>query len=184
MLAEAYAEKGDSRAISLVNQLNKFHPVTAKAILARYYLRSGDSAWALEALKTALTEFRVYPWVQNKVLFRSFDLGLELANAIPDRAMELFEMFSEPFCVKILEYARNIKLMQIAAALSPIEEIKALQQFEPHVHWEEEFLRYRLQVYQKSNHSLAPLAQKELNEFVKNKEEGFPDASSVTSTLN
>jgi hypothetical protein len=177
MLAEAYAEKGDTRALSLVNQLNKFHPVTAKAILARYYLRSGDSAWALEALKTALTEFRVYPWVQTKVLFRSFDLGLELANAIPDRAMELFEMFSEPFCVKILEYARKIKLMQIAAALSPIEEIKALQQFEPHVHWEEEFLRYRLQVYQKSNHSLAPLAQKELNEFVKNKEEGFPDAS-------
>ena len=67
--------------------------------------------------------------------------------------------------------------MQIAAALSPIEGIKALQQFEPHVHWEEELLRYRLQVYQKSNHSLAPLAQKELNEFVKNKEEGFPDAS-------
>ena len=46
MLAEAYAEKGDSRALSLVNQLNKFHPVTAKAILARYHLRSGNSSLA------------------------------------------------------------------------------------------------------------------------------------------
>jgi hypothetical protein len=177
MLAEAYAEKGDSRALSLVNQLNKFHPVTAKAILARYYLRSGDPARALEALKTALTEFRVYPWVQIKVLYRSFDLGLELVNAIPGRAMDLFEMFSEPFCVRIHEYTRKIKLIQISAALPPSEGIKALWQVEPHFPWTEEFLRYRLQVYRKTNHSLAPLAQKELNEFVKNKEEGFPDAS-------
>jgi hypothetical protein len=177
MLAEAHAEKGDSRALSLVNQLNKFHPVTAKAILARYYLRSGDPARALSALKTALTEFRVYPWVQLKVLYRSFELGLELVNAIPDRAMELFELYSEPFCVRIHEYSRNITLMQISAALSPIEGIKALQQLEPHVPWTEEFLRYRLQVYQKSNHSLTSLAQRELNEFVKNKGEVFFDAS-------
>jgi tetratricopeptide (TPR) repeat protein len=177
MLAEAYAEKGDSRALSLVNQLNKFHPVTAKAILARYYLRSGDPARALEALKTALTELRVYPWVQTKVLYRSFDLGLELVNAIPDRAMELFELFSEPFCVKIYEYERNIKLIQIAAALSPSEGIKALQQVEPHVPWAEEILRYRLQVYQKSNHSLAPLAQKELDEFLKHKRDSFAGSS-------
>jgi hypothetical protein len=177
MLGEAYAEKGDSRALSLVNQLNKFHPVTAKAILARYYLRSGDPARALEALKTALTEFRVYPWVQIKVLYRSFDLGLELVNAIPDRAMDLFEMFSEPFSVRIHENTRKIKLIQISAALPAVQGIKALQQVEPHVPWTEEFLRYRLHVYQKSNHSLEPLAQKELNEFVKNKGEGFFDAS-------
>ena len=86
-------------------------------------------------------------------------------------------MFSEPFSVRIHENTRKIKLIQISAALPAVQGIKALQQVEPHVPWTEEFLRYRLQVYQKSNHSLAPQAQKELNEFVKNKEEGFPDAS-------
>ena len=46
---------------------------------------------------------------------------------------------------------------------------------EPHVPWNEEFLRYRFQVYRESNHSLAPLAQKELDDFLKHKQDSFFD---------
>ena len=175
MLAEAYAEKGDSRALSLVNQLNKFHPVTAKVILARYHWRSGNSSLALDALKTALTNFRVYPWVQFRVMYRSFDLALEMVNTLPEKALELFELLSEPFCVKIHEYTRGVKLIQIASTLPPTQGIKALQQLEPHFPWNEGFLRYRMQVYQELNHSLAPLAQKELDAFLKHKQDSFFD---------
>ena len=149
--------------------------MTAKALLARYYLRNEEPAQALEALKSALTELQAYPWVQIKVLYRSLELGLELANILPDRAMEIFELFSGPFCVKIHEYTRKIMLIQISTVLSTTQGIKALKQVEPHVPWNEEILGYRLHVYQKTNHSLAALAQKELNEFLENKEDSFAD---------
>jgi len=76
---------------------------------------------------------------------------------------------------EIHEYTRGVKLIQIASTLPPTQGIKALQQLEPHFPWNEGFLRYRMQVYQELNHSLAPLAQKELDAFLKHKQDSFFD---------
>jgi predicted membrane-bound spermidine synthase len=177
MLAEAYAEKGDSKTTFLVNRLKEYYPVTAAAILARYHWRTGNKKMAMEALTSAFTNFRIYPWARYYVMFRTLHLGQEMAATSPEVAEAVFELIKEPFSVRILETARKFTMLYISPKLNPAQKLKAVQQFEPHIPWEEEFLKIRLQIYRDTNHSMALQAEKDLKEFLKNKEESLDDVS-------
>ena len=172
MLAEAYAEKGHYKALPLINQLKKYFPVTAEAILAKYYLRSKDPEQALNSMREVFTNLRTYPWVMVPVMYRALLQATEMARYFPVMAPVIFELVSEPFCVSILDRARKSAMLEISNDL-PIEKaVEALQEFEPHVPWNEGFLRARFEVYKETNHSMIQQAEKDLNDFLKNKNVG------------
>jgi hypothetical protein len=173
LLAEAYAEKGYYKALPLINQLKKYFPVTAEAILAKYYLRSKDPEQALNSMREVFTNLRTYPWVMVPVMYRALLQATEMARTFPVMAPVLFELVSEPFCVSILERNRKAAMLEISNDL-PIEKaVEALQEFEPHVPWNEGFLRARFEVYKETNHSMIQQAEKDLNDFLKNKNVGL-----------
>jgi len=173
MLAEAYAEKGHYKALPLINQLKKYFPVTAEAILAKYYLRSKDPEQALNSMREVFTNLRTHPWVMVPVMYRALIQATEMARTFPVMAPVLFELVSEPFCVSILERYRKAAMLEISNDL-PIEKaVEALQEFEPHVPWNEGFLRARFEVYKETNHSMIQQAEKDLNDFLKNKNVGL-----------
>jgi len=68
-------------------------------------------------------------------------------------------------------------MMRIAAKLPAVQVVKFMNQLEPHIPWNEEFLRYRMNIYKETKHSLAPQAEKDLNYFLKNKTEGYTTIS-------
>jgi len=106
------------------------------------------------------------------VMYRALLQANEMARTFPVMAPVLFELVSEPFCVSILERNGKAEMLEISNDL-PIEKaVEALQEFEPHVLWNEGFLRARFEVYKETNHSMIQQAEKDLNDFLKNKNVG------------
>lgn len=169
MLAESLAEKGDSDALALAEQLKSFFPVDASAIMARFYLRTARPGLAYEHLENSLLAFRSDPWVIKQIIFRSLNLALEFCDRHPEYAQKIFTLLSEPFSVWILESTRRNILVEISTRLDNQACIDALTQLEPHIFpFDKPLLEYRLNCYKQANHPLTERAAEELQQFINN----------------
>jgi spermidine synthase len=166
MLAEALAEQGDRRALSVLPDVARVWPGSAAAIEAVMFQRSGETNLALAALERAVAGFRVDPWNSWEVMNRTLAFVLETATADPRVAGRLFDLLVEPFSVNILEWERVYALVTLATLIDCRHGELALAQFEPNVPRKEGILRYRAECYAKSGNPLLGKARRDLESFL------------------
>ena len=166
LVAEALADKGDSRAIQLVEKLQVLWPVEADAIRARFYWKTKQPEPALQAYMAAFKRLRSDPWPYGVIMSRTLNLALEMAKDNPKAARQLFDLLSVPFSVGIMNESRSLVLLDLAGQLGNPEIVEALKHFEPHLIWKRPFLNKRADVYKKVGDPRAKQAEKDLNEFL------------------
>ena len=92
-----------------------------------------------------------------------------LAGRDPSLARRMFAALDQPLAVRAAEEDRLIARAEIsqqidfAGLCGP-----AIGALEPHVPWNESFLRLRRDCYRAAGHRLLPAAERELNEFLGN----------------
>ena len=81
-------------------------------------------------------------------------------------AGRLFDSLAEPFAVHVLDEERKRTFLYVGSVRGPKFAAEALRQFEPHVLWEENFLRNRLATYEAIGDPQAGRAARDLKAFL------------------
>jgi spermidine synthase len=166
MLADLEAETGSDNAVSLIEQLRRYQPGEADAILATLRFRQGRFEDAAAALEAAFGDFRASPWA----LYRFKERGVALASAVavrrPDLAVRMFDGLKSPFAIRALEDER----LATEANLTRLLDFKgqchgAVTALEPHVPWSRSFLTLRLDCYRAVGDPRLGAAMRDLEEF-------------------
>jgi predicted membrane-bound spermidine synthase len=160
----ALADVGDEMAIDYAERLHADWPVDADAIMARFYWRVADYENALLALQKSFLGFRLNPWRVRGVMEHELNLATEM-SMYKQFARPVFDLLSEPFSVYSLESLRKDALLGIASRLGEDLGAKVLSFSEPHVPWNEGYLRYRLWNYTKLDNPLAVKAAQDLQDY-------------------
>lgn len=169
LIAEGMAHAGDPRAEDHLQQLAAVAPVDAELLRARWLMQQQREDEAAASLLAGYRALRTYPWVDWGQVTRSFDLARQLSASSPENARAFFDALAEPFAVYLFQDdRRRLRLEAALRARDPARCAAAVEDFEPHVPWQEAFLRGRLACYQESGHRLAERAQSELETFLSN----------------
>ncbi|MBW2522215.1 MAG: fused MFS/spermidine synthase [Deltaproteobacteria bacterium] len=171
VLSTLMAENGDDSILEIIIEVRQNWPGLADAIMARYYWRKNMREKALGAMEKALYRFRTDPWQNNAVMSHTLNIAMEMARTDKEVALRLEKGLAEPFSVHIFDDYRNIVLTQVAAAIDNDHGLAVMEQWEPHVPWQEAFLQQRLQIYTAAEHPGKVQAEKDLREFLKNKKQ-------------
>ncbi|MEN8136013.1 MAG: fused MFS/spermidine synthase [Thermodesulfobacteriota bacterium] len=165
VVAESLAEMGHSSALNYIVQLRSYWPLTAEAVLARFYWQTGERELAYKTLENVFINFRTNPWPQNIVMRHSLALMEEMATTDKELAEKLYKLLSEPFSVYILESIRLENLLAIAKNIDDQHVADAIERFEPYPLWNQDFLENRLRAYSQTGNALAEQAKKDLDVF-------------------
>ena len=169
MICEARAELGnETGAMQLIESLEKKGWSEVHPLKARLFLRLEKPEKAFESIEDSILEFRRSPWILPSLMGRSLDLCVELSLKYPAFAQQVCDLLNEPFCVSALQYRRQRTRLSILAALNSPELLEAIARFEPHVPWDEDFLKTRFFAYQKAGHRLKGQAYTDLISFYRN----------------
>lgn len=175
MVAEAMAELGADAALALIGTFEADQPADARVIRARYLWQTGAQDEAAQALAGGFTLCRDHPWGLLPVIGRGLELAQAVAGEHPESAQRLAESLAEPFSVRILEYFRRDSAFRVAANVSYDYAQPYVADFEPHVPWTIDFLRYRFQCYQATSHPLSAEAEGQLKQYIASSSLGFND---------
>lgn len=162
---EAMAQYGRKEALPVSQQLRKYWPAAADAILSRYYLITNDNEHAYTHLLEAVKGFRHSPWTHEEIIRHTLDLATHIARNGTEYAKGLIQELAEPFAVRIANDYRILKLFELGLMVDSNHALVGLEQMEPYVFWEEEVLKSRKDTYQATAHPLLSRAQKDLEEF-------------------
>jgi spermidine synthase len=167
LFAEGLAQAGDQGAIPYIQGLREVEPIEAEAATARLALRLGQPELARDALVSALVHYRAAPWPAQVGMLHALGLAEELAAARPDMVPALFEALGKPFAVAALEEPRRLARLNIASVGGVSNLCRdALADFEPHVPWRADLLRYRASCYERTRDPRARVARAELEEYL------------------
>ena len=112
---------------------------------------------------------RTDPWIFLPVARRGFQLLSAVASADRRQARRLLRALEEPFAVLLFEEGRLVTRVNLAARVDFLGEcVAAFAALEPHVIWEEDFLKARRRCYEGREHPLAARAARDLADYQKN----------------
>lgn len=150
MLAYALANGGDPAALPLAERLLSQSPSDAAVIAAVYHDARGDHEAATAALLHAFDTLRTVPWGHWQLQQRALGLAWRIAGAHPAAVMPMLEALRQPFAVRVGEEHRFRTHAAIALDLGAPERCaEAIASVEPWVPWDEEYLRERLECYER-----------------------------------
>jgi spermidine synthase len=171
-MVTAYAEKSMDEAMPYIEEIRKYQPVEADALVAQLRWRQRKGVEAVEALERAFRAYRRDPWPQVDLMRRSLLLAVDLARADPtgNAASRLYDAISEPFCLYIMNDARLRAMVRLGivadARMGSARTVAAISKMEPHIPWEREFLEVRVAAYDKIGHPLAAQAADDLDQYM------------------
>jgi spermidine synthase len=166
LVAECRAAAGDPGAPHFARQLAVHQPIEAALAVARWQHARGQEGAAARLLADAFTAYRGDPWVFRPMAQRALGLATELARLDREHAGTLYGALAKPFAARALEQARlreRVDLVDLYDRTGHCAE--ALAPFEPHVPWEEKFLRYRAACYAATGRPQTELAVADLARF-------------------
>jgi MFS family permease len=167
LLAQAYAQLGDDRALPLVERLQSLEPTEAGAILGILLWRQGQPEASAKALGVAFRRLRIDPWPLEDVISNALNTAVFLAYANPRLALRLLEAIQQPAAADYAYELRGRMACLIGKMLQPAAALPALESFEPYVPWNEPFLKLRRQVYHATGHPLSAQAERDWEEFAR-----------------
>ena len=167
LVAECLAAGRDPRAPRYAGLLASEQPIETDLALATWLANTGRVPEAGERIIAALAAYRNDPWVYRPLVRRTLPLAVRLAREDRALAPRLFEAFSHPFAVEMLQQPRLLSRIWISRAVDAQSLcVDAIAPLEPHVPWQEPFLTYRYQCYQALHHPLAARARRDLERFL------------------
>ncbi|HVT44866.1 MAG TPA: fused MFS/spermidine synthase [Thermoanaerobaculia bacterium] len=168
-LVEALAEKGDERALSLIDALARVDAIEADALRARLFLRAGRPEEAAENFRKAFVAYRSNPWPIPIVMSRALDLVPSLAQSSPSAALLLFDALERPFALMMLEEKRLALLPSVVRRIEQGAETRycmsVLGQYGEHPPWQEEVLLFRRDCYRRAGSPRLEQARGDLARF-------------------
>ena len=160
-------DAGSAAALPLIDRLREHEPGEADTLLAILRMREGKFEEAATALEAALVRLRTDPWPLVGFKRTALTLTSLIANERPAVGRRLFDALAKPFAVESvnddrLAFALDMAMRVDFAALcrTPIDAA------EPHVIWNEPFLRRRLDCYRVTNDPRLAIATRDLREFL------------------
>jgi len=171
MVAEAFATKGDGRALEVIRRLHPLQPIDADAFLARLRSNEGNHAEALSALESAFIRYRKNPWADPNVMSRTMSVVNSVAASDPsgEYARRLFKLLEQPFILEMLREDRLFALWNLALMIDRDRigdySLRCMLAHEPNVPWRVDFLRRRAIVYRTLRHPFARRAEEDWLEY-------------------
>jgi spermidine synthase len=163
--AHALAETGAELPAELLDDIERTNPVDAAALRA-------ISAWqrqlpqeAADAIERMAVLSRDDPWGSLPLIDRAFAIAADAGQADPAIARRIHAALAQPFAAERCQQRRLTMRYILAEHLGPEEMLAACQAFEPHVPWNESFLKQRAAVYAKAGHPLAATAAAEVRQY-------------------
>jgi spermidine synthase len=164
------AHSGDPVALTASERLEAVAPRDAAAIRAIHFEKAGRLVEAEQELTALLHDVRETPWITNAALKPALNVASRLGPRDPEAARRLHGLMREPFSVFTADEQRKHLLLQLAiwaekGGCGPLT-IEALEQYEPHIPWNREFLVQRARCYDVTKSSRSRKAKLDLDKFV------------------
>ena len=141
ILALGYADLGNDRARKFTARLRSWQPIEADAIDAHLALKQGRLRDAGELTEQVFRRLHTNPWGFTHAVETCFQTAIRVAYADRSFAPRLYRAVSEPFAVYAYEETRLWTKLALAELVGPCELLEAVEAYEPHVPWNEEFLK-------------------------------------------
>lgn len=167
IVAEGLAEAGDRRAEIALKELQAYQPGEALGIRARLLLRQKKYQPCRDTLLKAFENFRNFPWARDHLMENTLMIAEQLAQVDKEAAPILVKALEKPFAAHCLNNARKTTRMNICLDLEDRElTAEVLADFEPHIPWQQLFLRRRYEVYKAMKNPLLDQARQDLERFL------------------
>jgi len=167
LLAHSLAMSGDDGALTLAETLRPISPGDADVVIALYHDSRGELDSATTSLAQAFRTYRTIPWGHRSLRLRALGLAWHLVRARPESVPPLRESLREPFAVQVVEDRRFYTNAAINLDMGPPDRCaEAIESVEPWVPWGEEYLRERLECYERVGSPYLQQARDDLEEFL------------------
>ncbi|HTD52434.1 MAG TPA: hypothetical protein VK780_05370, partial [Thermoanaerobaculia bacterium] len=178
VVAQALADGGDESATVYIDRLRETRPIEAEALSGQLRWRQRRFAEAAGHYEKAFTDYREDPWPLLSVMNKSFLVVADIAGRDRALAARLDNALASPFAVLLMNEERLQTRYKLATYLDQSKLEEAIAALEPHVPWRRAFLDRRAKIYEATGNPRAPIARKELAEFLKH-DTGKPDSSTA-----
>jgi spermidine synthase len=165
MLSLGYAHLGREKAREMAESLREFEPAEADALLAYLRFKQGRMQESAVHLERAYQRMQQEPWGFSHVLEMTFDIAPSVVRAVPAAAPRLLRLLRNPLAAYAFDAARQSAYLSVSEFVGPEAIEGAVQAYEPHVPWREDFLALRLRVYERSSNPLKVQARRDLEQF-------------------
>jgi spermidine synthase len=167
LAADVEADAGSDAAMPFIERLRPFQPGEADTILSALRFRQGRFDEAAAALEAALIRFRTDPWPLLDFKRRALALAPDITAQRPDLGRRLFDALAKPFAIESENDDRLIAALDVAVRVDFAALCRApIDAAEPHVIWNEPFLRRRFDCYRVTNDPRLAIATRDLREFL------------------
>jgi len=169
MAAEILIPKHPKKARMYIQRLQAHRATDAAVLLAFWYLRMKRPDAAIQSLNRAFQMAQKDPWASYYLMNRALRFAKQLAKQYQARAKILFATLATPFSLRLLDEARMLARIDLAATLKLSHQCtKVFEALEPHFPWEKKLLKQRLGCYQLNKHPLQQRARTEYLEYLNN----------------
>lgn len=182
LVAECMAHSGAPEADGYIEKLRTILPTDAGAISARLLLRRGQYEQATAVLEDVFRRLQTDPWPSRDLTGRTLLVAQQVAeNARNDQLVRrLYQALRAPFSVYNSEESRLARLFRFALMLEksrPGEQTQAaIAPTEPHIPWQELFLKVRKASYAVTANPRLAVAERDLREFLKARADRLEEA--------
>jgi hypothetical protein len=164
-LALAHASAASDQARPLIERLRPDLPNDALLISAMLALRQKRDAEACQQLEQLFLALRSDPVMLARTAESMFPLAIEIAGKDKTQAQRFFDALSQPLAVRLMDDKRQLARCILGQNIGPAATAAALEEVEPHVPWDQEFLQMRAKAYRDSKNPRADSAAADLTTF-------------------
>jgi hypothetical protein len=165
VLAISYAQRGDDKALPLIERLQAALPVDAGILTALLQYHQDKPADAAETLAATLVTMRTDATALPKLAEIATRMPASIVQRDPAHAARLYDALGEPLAALHSNERRLLTRCQISEHLTADKAALAIEALEPHVPWEARFLELRKKAYETAGHPLAERAKRDWEAF-------------------
>jgi spermidine synthase len=165
IIASAFAEAGDEKALAYAESLRDSAPAEADAIAAKLLLKTGRLDEAATHLEAFFTSLRDNPWPLQRLVSAALGEAGDLAAHDARFAPRMFAALHEPFALYVSDSMRRQVATEITMRMPGSTCVEAFEPYKLDVPWNEAFLAGRRDCYRAAHRPGAERAQQELVEW-------------------
>ena len=167
MVASLEAEAGSDGALPYIEQIRRYEPAEASAILAVLKSKQGQNDAAVAALESALTQMTTDPWPIPAVKSRSIALAGTLGGQNPGFAQRMIDALKTSFAAGWVPERNRITSLVLSPQAGFAEYCGGpATALEPYPPWEATALTLRRDCYAATHDPRLRIAERDLSEFI------------------
>ena len=181
MLADVLANLGDEAALPYIEKVKAFAPANAQCFIGILRDRQERFDEAADAFVAGFEQLRTEPWAGPTIhRFLTHLDALAGSDKTKIRGTRLYAAVNKPFSVSLANEKRLRTVLDIARRLDGNNfteyTLHAIRAFEPHVPWEEDFLKVRKECYEKLGDSRKEAARRDLETYLRAAQNSYAES--------